>query len=181
MKGFVEVDDSDVKSSAGQGLPLEEDTLRCFLDLLRTRTGLNFEKDKHVYFCNRLGRRMSEIGMTEPREYLKLIEADSRGIHGEFQNLIQVLTIGETYLFRDPRQFSALLYDALPPLVNDVLARGRREVNIWCAGCSTGEEAYSLAVVVQMHRERLNHGFEGTILGTDINLQTLEEARRGRY
>ncbi len=97
-----------------------------------------------------------------------------------WQTFIQAITVGETYFFRDQGQFDALRSHILPQLIAERQKTGNRYLRLWSAGCASGEEPYSLAMLlheVVPHIETWNI----TILGTDINFAFLERARRGVY
>ncbi len=89
------------------------------------------------------------------------------------QRMVQAVTICETYFFRHPEQFAVIAEQALPQL----LLSGRRPLRAWSAGCATGEEAYSLAMMLFSYAP----GGEAQVLGTDINQAALKAAQRGRY
>ncbi len=97
-----------------------------------------------------------------------------------WQTLVRALTIGETYFFRDADTFRLVRAQVLLPLIQQRRAEGRLELKIWCAGCATGEEPYSMAMTLldllpDLDRWRIS------LLGTDINAAALEHARVGVY
>jgi len=95
-------------------------------------------------------------------------------------NLINLLTIPETYFFRNYRLFKALEQSILPGMLEQKVKNGEA-LTIWSAGCSSGEEPYSFAMLIDDMREKLNLNLELRILGTDLNHQSLAKARRGVY
>lgn len=108
----------------------------------------------------------------------RLCAEDYRGAH--WQSLIGQVTVGETHFFRHREWFSALERRALRSLIEAKRRRGERRLRLWSAGCSTGEEAYSLAIAV----DRLlpdAADWDVLVLGSDLNQQALEQARRGLY
>jgi chemotaxis protein methyltransferase CheR len=107
-----------------------------------------------------------------------LLAVDTAASRLEWQELILPLTIGETYFFRDSGQFSLLRHRILPELIDR--NHGRRSLRIWSAGCSTGEEPYSLAILV--HELLPTHDdWDIVIVGTDVNKDAIATARRGIY
>lgn len=100
--------------------------------------------------------------------------------HPTWQRVLQALTIGETYFFRDSVNFRLLGQQLLPALIRQRREHGQLHLNIWCAGCSTGEEPYSAAITVLENLPDL-HRWEINITGTDINLAALEHAQTGIY
>jgi chemotaxis protein methyltransferase CheR len=113
-------------------------------------------------------RAMARAGVTDPAAYLDLLERDT----GALDDLLEELTVGETYFFREPGQFEFLRRTVLPEF-----RRSGRRPRAWSAGCATGEEAYSLAILF----EQEGLGEAGAILATDLCRSALERARRGVY
>ena len=102
----------------------------------------------------------------------------SRRFRRSWKRLASDLTIGETYFFRDSGVFAALEGEVLPPLIAKRRSEGNPRLRIWSAGCATGEEPYSLAIVL----DRLlpdRTGWAVTVLATDIDNAALETARQG--
>jgi chemotaxis protein methyltransferase CheR len=97
-----------------------------------------------------------------------------------WQKLIQAITVGETYFFRDQGQFDALRWHILPQLIARRQKNGNRQLRLWSAGCASGEEPYSLAILLQELVPKIET-WSITILGTDVNRAYLERARRGLY
>ena len=97
-----------------------------------------------------------------------------------WQKLIQVVTVGETYFFRDQNQLNALRLTVLPNLIAEQIAEGRRQLRLWSAGCSSGEEPYSLAILLQSLIPDISE-WDVTILATDLNISSLERAQMGIY
>ncbi|MFD2262986.1 CheR family methyltransferase [Lacibacterium aquatile] len=139
------------------------------------RTGHFYYQDKDDLLWDRVLRRMLATGRSDCQAYLDLLaESD-----GEWAALEADITIGETFFFRYGEQFAALRETILP----DLIARNAEEkrLRIWSAGCATGAEAYSVAIVL---RELLGDAFADwriSILGTDINERFLGIAREGRF
>lgn len=99
-------------------------------------------------------------------------------LHQEVERVAAQLTPGETFFFRDHGQFELLRFEILPALI--AARRRRKTLRLWSAGCATGEEAYSLAMVTDMVLPE-RRDWQITIIGTDINEEALAKARRGRY
>jgi chemotaxis protein methyltransferase CheR len=102
-----------------------------------------------------------------------------------WQAFTEALLVHETYFFRHPDQLRLLAEVLLPRLLQDRLDAGRREIRIWCAGCSSGEEVYTLALLLQsaVARSALPNlaAWNATVLGTDLSAPTLQLARQGTY
>lgn len=139
------------------------------------RTGHFYYEDKDDVLWERARRRLAAVRAPSLEAYLHRLE-DSEA---EWAALEAELTIGETYFFRYPEQFDALRETILPGIF-EAAAESRR-LRIWSAGCATGAEAYSLAILVhEMLGERLAD-WRVSILGTDINDAFLAQARAARY
>jgi two-component system CheB/CheR fusion protein len=155
--------------------PAEPDHVAEVLSLMRTRTGVDFAHYKQTTIRRRILRRMALRNISDPREYLSLL----RNEDAEIQNLYQDFLIRVTQFFRDPHAFEALKEKVFPALVN-----GRpphTPIRMWVAGCSTGEEVYSLAIALLEHLENRTENVTIKILATDLNEQALEKARAGIY
>lgn len=136
-------------------------------------TGLHFEQRNRAALLRGLAKRMCALRIGSYSEYLAYLKLHGEDRH-ELQKLLQFLTVGETYFFRYPAHFAALKERfTLPPPVD-------RPLRIWSAGCSTGEEPYSIAMTLMEAlpdwRER-----DIRIIATDINNRSLKLARDGVY
>ena len=120
----------------------------------------------------------------ERRGYcLRLIASDAES--SAWKAFAETLLVHETYFFRHPDQLRLLADVLLPQILEERIASGQREVRVWCAACSSGEEVYTLALLVQaaIARSALPnaHAWNVTILGTDLSAPTLDVARKGSY
>ncbi|CAA7620601.1 Methylase of chemotaxis methyl-accepting protein [Candidatus Terasakiella magnetica] len=141
-------------------------------------TGMAFYRDKDEDLARILSARMGCLGLSTCFEYL--VQLQNPATPGaEMDELVAELTIGETYFFRHKEQFDALREVILP----DVIERNTpfKRLRIWSAGCATGPEPYSIAIMLEREFGRLIEGWNVTILGTDINQKFLNRARDGRY
>jgi chemotaxis protein methyltransferase CheR len=126
----------------------------------------------------RLHRHMEDLGVKTVDDYLFLLKAPSGGAVRD--DLMSRITVSESFFFRNPNQFRYLATTLLPKLLNRTgLFRGM-PIRIWSAGCSTGEEPYSLAHVLRWFKEQNPH-VTFQITATDINATNIEKARTGRY
>lgn len=124
-------------------------------------------------FEKRIGERIASIGVESFAAYLKLVEGDAE----EADALYTLLTTKETYFFRQEYQLQAFIKEVLP-MVASMNAHHRR-LTVWSAGCSTGEEAYTLAILLS--ESPLLDGWFLRVLGTDLCRQNIETANRGIY
>lgn len=155
--------------------PREEEDLRPFLERLREQTGLDFLAYKRPTIERRLQRRMATVGATGLSEYRHYLERHPT----ERQRLVESFLIKVTEFFRDAEVFDYLRHHALPALIAE--ARERGELRLWSAGCATGEEAYSLAILVADLLEESGEALPVRIFATDVAPEAIEFARRGIY
>lgn len=141
-----------------------------------TEAGIILPDAKRAMVHSRLSRRLRALSLASFEDYCSLLESDNR--HPERRELVNSLTTNVTRFLREPHHFKELVEEILPSLVND--ARTKRRVRIWSAGCSSGEEAYSIAYTVACHApELLSADFK--ILATDIDENVLAKARNARF
>jgi two-component system CheB/CheR fusion protein len=160
-------------------LPLPEQdgaqALQKIFILLRDRTGNDFAAYKGNTIHRRIERRMSVHQIQNLKQYLRFVQANPH----ELDSLFQELLIGVTSFFRDPQAFEALAQKGLPSLVDGNPERG--VLRVWIAGCSTGEEAYSLAILLQEYLTQKKLRLTLQIFASDLDSRAIETARAGLY
>ena len=141
-------------------------------------TGLAYYAERDSELMARVRRRIGLARVPDLTTYVELLTDAGQG-RSEFDALISELTIGETYFFRDNSQLHALMRIAIPEL----LARNAvsRRLSIWSAGCATGAEPYSLAMLLDSNFGVELSGWQVHILATDINRDYIVQAREGRF
>jgi len=150
-----------------------------FSRLVYEQCGIRLPAHKQSMLEARLRKRLRALGLGTFEEYADLIFSGS-GPEGELVRLIDAVTTNKTDFFREPAHFDFLTGTALPTLVEQFGAGLDRPLKIWSAGCSTGKEPYTLAMVLSEFRQtQTNIRFE--ILGTDISTDVLDKAVRGIY
>jgi chemotaxis protein methyltransferase CheR len=145
-------------------------------ELVIQRTGHFYYQDKDDSLWDRVSRRMRDKGILDLEQYLLLL-ADPDA--AEWSALEAEITIGETYFFRYTEQFTALARTILPSII-ERNAETRR-IRIWSAGCATGAEPYSVAILLWRLLGDDIDNWRISILGTDINDKFLEQARKGQF
>lgn len=145
-------------------------------DFLRQRTGLSFGENKRYYVERRVVDRMTAVGARDFREYLNLLRFQASG--EELQLLVNQMTVNETYFFREKYQFDCLVNSVLDEIVRD--RRPGDRIRIWSAGCATGEEPYSIAIMLLEFWKRVDD-FEIELHASDIDSRALARAREGIY
>lgn len=152
----------------------EEDWSRLFR-VLRTATGVDFSLYKKSTVKRRLARRMAVCKADKLRTYLNLLETN----HTEVEALFEELLILVTEFFRDPEVFLALEQKIFPKILQQ--KPPGEAIRIWVAGCSTGEEAYSIAISLLQSLGEKASGTQIQIFGTDVSEKAVDKARVGIY
>ncbi|GIV61230.1 MAG: chemotaxis protein [Rhodothermaceae bacterium] len=155
---------------------LSEPLFEQFRRFIYEQTGIYFQDNKKYLLESRVSRRLAATGKKDYQEYYQLLL--NGGAARELPELINAVTINETFFFRTPPQFEILEHHILPELAEQ---RAGGTVRLWSAACSTGDEPYSLALLI---RDRLQARYPAVrfeIIGTDINTEVLETARAGSY
>lgn len=144
-------------------------------DLLERETGRDFFRYKPPTLLRRLGRRIRMRRCDGVDEYLHLLRNDPEEVEALYEDIL----IGVTGFFRDPDTFRVVEEDVIPRIVSG--RDGGEELRIWVAGCGTGQEAYSLAILLRRATEDLPRRPPTKIFATDVNEDALAVARRGSY
>jgi two-component system, chemotaxis family, CheB/CheR fusion protein len=144
-------------------------------DILRNKTGNDFHGYKQNTFLRRVQRRMQVVQIDEIAAYVDFLRND----RDEAQHLFNDLLIGVTEFFRDKREFEVLETQVIPKIFEDKGAG--KQVRIWVLGCATGEEAYSIGILLREHMATLDAAPQVQIFATDIDGRALAAARVGRY
>jgi chemotaxis protein methyltransferase CheR len=154
------------------GSPREHDDVEVLTRWFEKRLGLALDRTAHARIRSRLQERMAAVGAPTSDAYLELVRNDPR----EAAAADDALTVHETYFFRERPLLQAFRDEILPALA----ATGCRRPRVWSAGCSTGEEAWTLAVLLQ---HAVAHGVieDFEVWGTDVSVQAISKAREANY
>jgi chemotaxis protein methyltransferase CheR len=150
-----------------------------FQELIYREAGIWLASHKHALLTGRLARRLRLLGLSSMQEYFHLVTQPDQ--QHERAVMIDCITTNETHFFREPRHFDFLSQQVFPRW-HEEAAIGQRttHLRIWSAGCSTGEEPYSLAMLLLKHFPQ-EKGWNLEVLATDISTRVLEKAREGVY
>ncbi len=161
--------------SAAQSTSLNDNALKKIFILLRAQTSHDFSQYKPSTICRRIERRMAVHQIDSTDAYVKYLQQTPLEVEALFHDLL----IGVTNFFRDPEAFEALeslvipkLFEGKPP--GDV-------IRAWSTGCSTGEEAYSLAILLHEQSEKLKQNYKLQVFASDIDSRAIAVARAGVY
>lgn len=134
---------------------------------------------KKTMLQSRLLKRLRKLGITSFEEYYDYVFSP-RGLEEELPNMIDVVTTKKTDFFREPKHFDYLTQTALPEITGGHSNPYDRLVTVWSAGCSTGEEPYTLAMVLSSYAG-VHPSFQFKVVATDISCEALEKAKMGIY
>ncbi len=160
-------------------LKIKPEELTKIAEYVKELTGIVLDQSKAYLIESRLGPIAEELGCTN---YLELYDKARRDISRRIQNrIIDAITTNETFFFRDNSPFELLRYKVLPDTFDRLEESGRNDLKIWSAACSTGQEVYSIAIILrellgsELSRWRIK------LLGTDISDAAVAQASYGRY
>jgi chemotaxis protein methyltransferase CheR len=158
---------------------ITDEEFHLFRSLIYDESGIYLRDERRSFLQSRLLQRFQATGITSPYRYYKFL-ADPRAGKQELLLLLDLLTINETSFFRNPPQFALLREIVLPSLIKLKTTREMRTLRLWSAGCSTGQEPYSIAMTVlsALPYPRL---WDLKIYASDISLTALEVAQKGVY
>ncbi len=154
-----------------------ESVLSPFCSYLTEKTGITFDKNGDEHLRNAISNRLQALNLIDPEKYFALLTG-APGEYSEFSTLMDLLTIRESFFFRHKAQYEVLRKHCLPQILE---RKGRKApIHIWSAGCANGEEAYSIAMVVQ---DLIPEATERNVFirATDISGDALIQARKGEY
>lgn len=157
---------------------MENSILDQFIKLVLVNTGIEIHEQDREKFHNVIALRMKSLHIQESNEYHNLLNENNTESSTERNILANQITIGESYFFRDKGQIDLLKKNILPSLIKE--RNGTRSLRIWSAGCSTGEEAYTIAILIKELIPFIDN-WNILILGTDINDESIEKAKQGIY
>ena len=161
--------------SAAVATPRAEGALKKIFVLLRIQTGHDFSDYKPSTIRRRIERRMAVHQIVTMDAYVEYLQHAPEEVEALFRDLL----IGVTSFFRDPDTFTVIEEQVVPQLFAGRPAGG--VIRVWSVGCSTGEEAYSLAILLQERMEALKRAFRVQVFATDIDSQAIATARAGLY
>lgn len=157
---------------------MSDDEFSLLRDCIYDHCGIYFESDSKYILEKRLSRRLTDLNLLSYYDYYHYLKYN-RNKDQELMDIMDVLTTNETYFFRESFQLKAFTDEIIPELVKMKSAHGSRSLRIWSAGCSTGEEPYTIAMLLSGIPEL--RGWNIEIIGTDISQRVLQHARRAVY
>lgn len=159
-------------------IPMSDEEFRLIRDLVYSHCGLFFDNDSKYLLEKRLGKRLSLHQLPAFRDYYHFLRYN-REKEQELSDIMDLLTTNETYFFREAFQLKAFTDEIVPALIAEKEKRGERSLRIWSAGCSSGEEPYTIAMLLL--EMGYCKGWRVEIIGTDISHRVLQQARKAVY
>ncbi|MDH3623223.1 MAG: protein-glutamate O-methyltransferase CheR [Myxococcales bacterium] len=160
----------------GPTLDLRE--FRLLRDYVNKFCGIYFADDSSYIVERRLRERLRELGLENFTEYYRYVRYHPKA-ESELERAAEVLTTNETYFFREAYQLRAFVDEVLPTVRARALARGSKRIDVWSAGCSSGEEVYTIGMLIEA--SGLFEGWNVRIFGNDISRRVLSKARDATY
>lgn len=157
---------------------MSDDEFILIRDCIYGHCGIYFEADSKYILEKRLSKRLTDLNLPSFYDYYHYLKYN-RNKDQELIDIMDVLTTNETYFFRESFQLKAFTDEIIPEIIKTKSARGNRSLRIWSAGCSTGEEPYTIAMLLSGIPEL--RGWNIDIIGTDISQRVLQHARRAVY
>src|SRR5262245_40846011 len=157
-----------------QDVSMEDDDFRFIVKIVHDRAGIALTTKKRAMVYARLSRRVRELGMTSFADYRKRLEDGSN--EEEMGSLVNALTTNYTKFFREEHHFAHMTEELIPAL----LRQSQRRLRVWSAGCSSGEEAYSIAMTLRHSFPGLEN-WDAKVLATDIDTNVLSQAESALY
>lgn len=148
-----------------------------FSKFITRELGIKMPPEKRIMLQSRLYKRMTQLHLANLEEYERHL-FDLPETSDEWTEFINLVTTNKTDFFREPKHFEFLTQTALPSLESG--KPGGRPFKLWCAGCSSGEEPYTLTMVLSEYKAA-HTGFDFSLLATDISMRVLNHARAGIY
>jgi chemotaxis protein methyltransferase CheR len=167
-----------VSGQNGVDRELSREVFRLLRDVIYDYAGLSFQEDAAYLLARRLQPRIEALSLGDFTDYYRYLRtATPEARRSELDEIVDRVTTNETYFFRESYQLDAFREEILPTL-RQVQPRGRR-LTVWSAGCSTGEEAYTIAILIL--ESGLFTNWDVRVFGSDISRRVLSVARRAQY
>ncbi len=158
---------------------LTDEAFRELRDIIYKTSGIYYSESKKYLLESRILKRIQALKLNSLYDYVNFIKNPMN--RGELKNLFDAITINETYFFRAEQQFDSLEKIIIPELIKNKIGNSTPTIRIWSAACSTGEEPYTIAMIVLEKIKPLYPNVQFQILGSDISTQVLEVAKNGVY
>lgn len=157
-------------------IKISDEEFRLLAEYIKEHSGIHLRDEKKTLLVGRLSNMLTEMGMESFSAYYKFLKNDVKG--DELSRLIDKVTTNHTYFMREAEHFTYLSQTVLPYLQETVT---NRDLRIWCAASSTGEEPYTLAILLDEYFKNSGELWNKKLLATDLSSNVLENAKKGIY
>ncbi|MCS7202880.1 MAG: protein-glutamate O-methyltransferase CheR [Thermodesulfovibrio sp.] len=164
-------------STTGASVTMQDNIFRQIRDFIYEKTGIYVPDNKKYFLENRLSRLLKERNFRSFEDYFYFLKYSAS--KQDLARLFDAVTTNETFFFREPQQFEVLSNHLLPQVTKENYQSGRKDLKIWSAACSTGEEPYTIAMILLEKPELM--GMKKEIYASDISESVLLSAKRGVY
>jgi len=168
---------TELINSAAKEFKFTNEDFNFLSNLVGLNTGINLTEDKRELVYGRVAKRLRLLGLHSFSDYCMLLRQDDTE---EVRHFINSITTNVTSFFREAHHFEYLANKIIPDIINKNVGKARPQLRIWSAGCSSGEEPYSIAMVLREHIRDIER-WDTRILATDLDSNVLETARIGEY
>ncbi|GAQ94231.1 chemotaxis protein methyltransferase CheR [Thermodesulfovibrio aggregans] len=163
--------------TASSSLSINDEVFRQLRDFIYEKTGIYVPDNKKYFLENRLSRILKEKNFRSYEDYLYFLRYSAN--KHDIAKLFDAITTNETFFFREPQQFEVFSNNLVPQIIKENSQMGRKDIKIWSAACSTGEEPYTIAMILLEKPELVS--FRKEIYASDISESVLMSARKGMY
>ena len=158
---------------------IKPNELNRLIKIVYNNFGINLNEKKKLLIESRLSSTIKAKNFSNFTEYINYLENNTNQI--SLIELVDKISTNHTYFFREPNHFEFLEKKLLPKMINQMSQSGEKEIRIWSAGCSSGEEPYTIAMIINEHISNNKIHLNTKILATDISITVLKEASQGIY
>jgi len=166
-------------SLVANAIPLTDKEFKLISALVYDKAGIKLSDQKHTLIVERLQKIIRNGGFGTFKEYYDYVVSEPTGT--ALLTMIDKISTHHTMFFREKEHFEFMRSHVLPHIVNSFSRKVDRNIRIWCAGCSSGEEPYTLAMLLHDYFAEKMIGYDIGILATDISVSSIEKARNGIY
>ncbi len=171
--------DAPQKTQVNSMMAISNDEFARLRDLIQKRFGINLTEQKRSLLVGRLQKLMRKLNLPTFASYYDYLSNDKT--EGSLSELVDLISTNHTYFNREKDHFDFFSRTALPTVIEKLKRENRKDLRIWCAGCSSGEEPYTLLMLMKEYLGSEYNSWDAGILATDISDRALTLARRGCY
>lgn len=173
------IDAVDQARAAAVMMQISDQEFAALRSLIYSRFGINLTEEKRSLLVGRLQKLLRSQNLASFQDYYDYLAKDTSG--RTVSDLVNLISTNYTYFNREKDHFDYFLKIALPQVCNRLRQRGQKDVRVWCAGCSSGEEAYTLLMLMHEYLGTEYRQWSAGLLATDISERVLATARQGIY